>query len=187
MKYNFKVSENAVSNIQRLLAYVIDWYLATMIANIPTLLVYSITTGETEIKVALSDLPGNLGIICGVISFLIYIIYMVVIPTYVWKGQTIGKKVLGFKVIKEDKSDVTLGTMAKREILGTIVVEGFVSNASSYLRQLIQLIFHIEIMKMASYIFGIITIISVLLASVNPKRKMIHDYIAKTYVIPVKK
>lgn len=187
MKYKIQTIESTVNNIQRMIAYIIDWYLATMIANIPTLIVYSITTGQTEIKVTLSDLPQNLGILCGVISFLIYLIYMVVIPTFVWNGQTLGKKVMGFKVVRDDGLNVGLSTMLKREVVGTILVEGFVSNASSYLRQLIQLIFQIQIMSMASYIFGIITIISVLLASINPKRKMIHDYIASTYVVPVQK
>ena len=89
------------------------------------------------------------------------------------------------KVVKNDESDVDFKTILMREGLGIMIVEGYIANSSSYLRQLIQIVTGIPIMDMAVYVFGIIRAVSILMGMASPSRKMIHDRIANTHIISV--
>lgn len=66
-----------------------------------------------------------------------------------------------------------------------MIVEGYIANSSSYLRQLIQIVTGIPIMDMAVYVFGIISAVSILMGMASPSRKMIHDRIANTHIMSV--
>lgn len=44
------------------------------------------------------------------------IVLDIVIPTYFWNGQTIGKKFLGIRVVTDDGEDVDVKTMTMRSI-----------------------------------------------------------------------
>lgn len=66
-----------------------------------------------------------------------------------------------------------------------MIVEGYIANSSSYLRQLIQIVTGIPIMDMAVYVFGIISAVSILMGMASPSRKMLHDRIANTHIISV--
>ncbi len=61
-----------------------------------------------------------------------------------------------------------------------MLIEGYIANSSSYLRQIVSIATGVNVMDMAVYLFGIISAISILMGMASTSRKMIHDYIAGT-------
>lgn len=181
-----QVRMTGVNNFSRAAAYLIDWYIASMLAGVPIVLISSSVLKTTDISQDLSRLPLPWSVLAGLLAIACYLGYYFVLELKVFPGQTFGKRLLRLKVVKEDGSDVDFKTIAKREILGMMIVEGYLANSSSYLRQVIQLFSPVNIMDMAVYFFGIISAVSVLLGMVSASRRMLHDYIGGTREISVK-
>lgn len=183
---NTKIVESnpeTVNNFKRLFAYIIDWYAASMLAGIPVVLIYSIFFQDLEITQNITKLPQPYGIIAGVLAIIVYLAYFIIVPLRVYPGQTFAKKIMDIKVVKEDGSDVDFVTLLKREAIGVMIVEGYIAASSSYLHQIINILVGKDLNQVYVYVFGIITALSILWACASPKRKMFHDYIAKTRLV----
>ena len=183
-RYGVKLKKSSVNSFYRGVAYLIDWYVATMFAGIPIVLIGSIVNHTTSVSQDLSKIPAPYNILVALLAIVFYLGYFVILELYVYKGQTFGKRIMKLKVVKNDESDVDFKTILMREGLG-IIVEGYIANSSSYLRQLIQIVTGIPIMDMAVYVFGIISAVSILMGMASPSRKMIHDRIANTHIMSV--
>lgn len=97
------------------------------------------------------------------ISILSILIFNVIIPTFVWKGQTLGKRWIKIAVVKDTDEEVDLVTMLVRSVflfLGQVTL------------------------PIISYILNLIAFIDPLLIF-RENKKTIHDLIAKTKVIDV--
>lgn len=81
-------------------------------------------------------------------------IYAWIVP-FLWSGYTIGKKIVGIRIVKIDGSNVDIWTMLKREIIGGLVY---------------------------ALTFGIGTIVSICMVALREDKRAIHDFIAGTYV-----
>ena len=184
-KFGVQLKKVNVNNFSRIVAYIIDWYVATMVSSIPIVIITSIVNHTTVITQELNKLPLMWGVITGILAIIFYLGYYFVLELKVYKGQTFGKRIMKLKVVKNDESDVDFKTILMREGLGIMIVEGYIANSSSYLRQLIQIVTGIPIMDMAVYVFGIISAVSILMGMASPSRKMLHDRIANTHIISV--
>ena len=176
-------SPTTVNNFKRLVAYIIDWYAASMLAGIPVVLIYSIFFKDLEITQNITLLPMPYSILSGLIAIGVYLAYFIIIPLKVYPGQTLAKKIMNIKVVKNDDSDVDLITLIKREVLGVMIVEGYIAASSSYFHQIINILIGQDLNQVYTYLFGIITALSILWACASPQRKMFHDYIAKTKLV----
>ena len=67
------------------------------------------------------------------------------------------------KVVKDDGNDVDFKSILLREGLGVMIIEGYLANSSSYLRQFIQIFTDSNIMDISIYLFGIISAVSILM------------------------
>lgn len=85
-----------------------------------------------------------------VITFL----YLLLLPLF-WNGYTIGKRVVGIRIVKMNGENVGIGNMLLRELVGRLI-----------------------------YIitFGIGLIVSAIMVAVREDKRSIHDLIAGTYV-----
>jgi uncharacterized RDD family membrane protein YckC len=88
----------------------------------------------------------------------------VIIPTYLFKGQTIGKKLLSIKVVKDTDEEVDSKTM--------------------WLRSVIYLLMQISL-PVYDIILGIVSIVDILMIF-SENRRTLHDRIAKTKVIDLR-
>ncbi|WP_202080454.1 RDD family protein [Caldalkalibacillus salinus] len=88
------------------------------------------------------------------LSNIMYLIYTIVIPL-VWYGYTVGKRILGVRIVRKDGSPVSIGTMLLRVLVGHIV----------YVVTL-----------------GIALVISAFMVGLREDKRAIHDMIAGTYV-----
>lgn len=179
----FTSNPTTVNNFKRLIAYIIDWYAASMLAGIPVVLIYSIFFKDLEITQNVTLLPMPYNILAGVIAICIYLAYFIIVPLKVYPGQTFAKKIMNIKVVKNDDSDVDFITLLKRELVGVMIIEGYIAASSSYFHQIINIIVGQNLNEVYVYLFGIITGLSILWACASPQRKMFHDYIAQTKLV----
>lgn len=176
-----------VSNSKRMFAYIIDWYVGSLFMTLPLVFLYSKLTGTTEMTQTLYAFPGNYGYVAGGLALLFGLLYYVFIPLKVWKGQTPGKRMMGFKIVKDDNSDVDFITLFKREVIFIFLFECSMYSASSYFHQILSMLAGYDLVTILMYIGIVITVASGALVLKFDARKMFHDYFAKTRVINVVK
>lgn len=87
-----KIGRDQVYLGKRFLAYLIDWYLGGLCTSFPISLI-SQKLNNTALNQSIMSFEGNYGYIAGVSALLGAVFYFVIIPTYIYKGQTLGKKI----------------------------------------------------------------------------------------------
>ncbi len=111
-----------------------------LIIGIPLALISYLMTGDTK---------GNL--FTNVVSLL----YSLLLPVF-WYGYTVGKRIMGVRIVKLDGEPVGFGTMLLRVVVG------------------MWLIYTVTL--------GIGAIISAIMVGVREDKRAIHDLVAGTYV-----
>lgn len=168
---------------RRFLAMLIDWYLTNIIASIP---VTFYLRGDDYIRKTSFELETygfQTGLIFGLFVVTAGIIYYFIIPSFVLKGQTLGKKLCKIGVVKENGDPVTVKDMFIREIIGATILEGGIVVTSTYVRKLIQLFGYASYVTPLQYIAYGITLLSIIYAYFHPLSQSFHDKLAKTIVI----
>ncbi len=145
---------NLASRSSRLLAILIDAFI-TFLFFILMAFLTGISTSEF--------IEGTFNVKFFMISILSILIFNVIIPTFVWKGQTLGKRWIKIAIVKDTDEEVDLMTMILRSVF---------------------LFFGQISLPIISYIINLIAFIDPLLIFRQNKRT-IHDMIAKTKVIDV--
>ncbi|MGN1181492.1 MAG: RDD family protein [Faecalibacillus sp.] len=164
-------------------AMLIDWYLTHMIAAIPITFYLRGNDYLRTTSFQLETYGFQTGLIYGLSVITFGIIYYLIIPTFLWKGQTLGKKICHLYVIKKDGCDVTFKDMFLREIIGATFLEGGIVITASYIRKLLQLFGLINIVTPLKYISYTLTLASIIYAYFQPLSISFHDKIADTVVI----
>ena len=94
-------------------------------------------------------------------TLLFVFLFYVIVPTYIWSGQTIGKRLLSIMVVKDTEDLVDIKTMSLR----TVIVLCCQLNLPIFIQA-----------------FGILYLVD-LFFIFRTDRKTIHDIIAKTKVV----
>lgn len=193
--------------MQRLLAYIIDIFIVSLLLSI-----FTISSDNTklesinkELEPAINDLTAAISsensdlnideinqkvtnleyeyqrasVFQNSISVVIYIAYFIVFQ-FLYKGQTLGKKCLKIRVVDKEEKKPGFLSMFIREIFGKGILVTFLSLiAIVILDKEIYLNFY-TIIYMLSYTFVIICALMVLY---RKDRRGLHDMMAKTIVI----
>ncbi|XEC92962.1 RDD family protein [Paenibacillus tarimensis] len=117
--------------------------LDTIIVMVPLMVISYIVTGTWE---------GD--IVTSIVSVLYYLILPVI-----WAGYTVGKRIVGIRIVKVNGEKIGFGTMLMRYIVGSII----------YVITL-----------------GIAAIVSAFMVGLRKDKRSIHDFVAGTYVTYVK-
>lgn len=167
---------------RRFLAYLIDWYVGALATAVPISMIAQKMYGQMERQdIIFFDKPY--GLIAGILALICAFLYYVIVPMFVNKGQTFGKKLCKIKIVKMDNSDLSFKDYLLRQVLGIVIVEGVLYSASSILHQVIALTTGINIVKPMMYLGFVIGGVSFLLALFRNDHRAIHDHIAGTKVI----
>ena len=170
---------NDISIIRRILAYGFDWYIGGMFASIPVIVIYMMLHADASYipqNLAIFDKPYNL--IAGSLSFFVAVFYYVGVPMFIFKGQTLGKRLCHLKIIDNNYKEVTNKQLFIRQFIMILLVEGSIFTSSNMLHQLLQIITGLNIPKYYSYLGIFITVISVILMFVFKSRRPLHDLFA---------
>ena len=169
----------------RLIAYMIDWYISTCLISLAISIVQSVVNNELVITNSierLNSIQAIFALIIGVCFVMIYYCYPLFLKKY--DGQTIGKHIMGLKVVRYDYQSLTLKDYFMRYLIGLIVIEENLNTCSFVFRSTLSLLcphIFVEIIYDVGIILCIISIILVF----TKKHKMIHDLISKTQVIRI--
>lgn len=178
-----------VTSSKRFVAYVIDWFLGSLFTMLPMCILWMMWTKDMDTMARTNVLliAGHVGYaqayLAGGVSILFALFYYVVVPWRIYPGQTVGKRAMGFKVVKLDETDVDLKTLVIREVLGIIIIEGGLYNVSGIIHSMISLALNLNLGQWLLYIGLGISIVSAFLALKMSSQRMLHDYLAKTKVI----
>lgn len=170
--------------IRRLVAYIIDWYLITFLMNSLLVIIDVYKKGSLISNVVpISVFDKNEQLVILGILFIVEIVYFCVIPRYVFKGQTIGKKILKIKIINDNGSEATFMNLLRRDLLGVVIVEGSFVPLSNYIRNVLMPYVGRVPVRYLVYLFTIISLVSVSLLVFEKNGRMFHDYIGGTKVV----
>lgn len=175
---------------KRFIAYVIDWFIGSLVITFPLAIYYLAKTSDIEgvslVTINLiHTLYGNkITFFIGLQSFALGLLYYVYIP-YKTNGQTLGKKVMNLKIVRIDKKQLDFKTLFIRQFLVIICLETYLYTLSSIILFLLSII-TAQTLLMYYYSMGtVISIISCLLVVFTKNHLAIHDYIAKTEVVGI--
>ncbi|MCP1494709.1 putative RDD family membrane protein YckC [Peribacillus frigoritolerans] len=120
---------------KRLFAGVLDG----IIVSAPLAIIFGVITGDWENE--------NF-------STLFNFLYMVIVPI-LWYGYTVGKRIMGIRIVRMDGKKLGIGTMLMRYLVATLVY---------------------------AITLGIGFIVSAFMVGIRKDHRSIHDFIAGTYV-----
>lgn len=168
---------------RRFLAMLIDWYLTNIIASIPVTFYLRGDDYIRKTSFQLETYGFQTGLMFGLFVVAVGIVYYFIIPTFILKGQTLGKKLCKICVVQENGEQVTAKNMFIREIIGATIIEGGIVVTSTYIRKLIQLFGYTSFVTPLQYIAYGITLLSIIYAYFHPLSQSFHDKLAKTVVV----
>lgn len=185
----FDHSECDVNNSKRFMAYILDWFLGSLCTLLPMCLMWTIWTQDVDSMTDANVLfiAGQMGntraYLAGIISLVCALFYYVFVPLKIYPGQTIGKRTMGFKIVKKNNNEVDLKTLLIRQVIGIIVIESCLYNASGILYSIITLVTNINILNIMKFVGIGLGLFSAFLVMKMESRRMLHDYLADTKVI----
>ncbi|CDE27457.1 rDD family protein [Catenibacterium sp. CAG:290] len=177
---------NKTGYIKGIIAYGIDWYLGSVLSSLPLILLYmSLHKDAVYIPQQLSIFKGYYQVIAGVLSLSVAFVYYVVLPI-IWKGQTVGKKLLGLKIVNDNYQEVNVKQLIIRQVIMIFLVEGSIYTCSNMLHQLVNVLTGYNIASIWNKVGLVITILSGILVIVLKSKKSLHDIVSHTLVVDIK-
>lgn len=177
---------NKTGYIKLIIAYGIDWYLGSVLSSLPLILLYmSLHKDAVYIPQQLSIFKGYYQVIAGVLSLSVAFVYYVVLPI-IWKGQTVGKKLLGLKIVNDNYQEVNVKQLIIRQVIMIFLVEGSIYTCSNMLHQLVNVLTGYNIASIWNKVGLVITILSGILVIILKSKKSLHDIVSHTLVVDIK-
>lgn len=169
--------------MRRFFAMMIDWYIAHMLSAIP--ITFYFRQGEylQSEMFELTNYDFTTGLCLGLYGLVIGILYYVVVPSFVFKGQTIGKKICKVVVKRTNGTEVGFGRFCVRELIGATFLEGGIVLMASEVRGLLPLFGLGFIVQPWTYLAYGLTIVSVGYAYMHQNSRCFHDLLADTIVV----
>ena len=174
-----QIAAAAVS--RRFIAYLVDWYIGALVTALP-LAVYSMQQFGTVKNQNLLQFSPRDGLTAGALGLLCAVLYYVLVPLVVWRGQTLGKRWLKLRIVGADGAPVTAGQLVRRQILGVMVLEGSLVTASTLWHQMATICTGLDFVKWLMYAGMAVSVVSAVLV-LRRSRRALHDYVGGTMVI----
>ena len=185
MKKEVMVKPEPAPLNKRVFAYVLDWYVGSAVSAIPAGILWNMSTGEAAVNTVLAAFESPYGLLAGILGILAGALYFYLIPLCVWKGQTLGKKLLGSRIARENGEMLSAGELAPRQICGVMLLEATFIMTGDFLIQMDSMPILPIAGRMLSYVIFAAFAISVCMVWKN--KTAIHDVWVHSTVIEMKK
>ena len=112
-----------VDTPKRFGAYILDWVVGGIFTGLPAVLLYSGLTKKQDMFGGLYVFESlgyarSWAFLAGALCILFALFYYVYVPWRIWPGQTLGKRVAGYRMEKTNGTAVDLITLLKRQVIG---------------------------------------------------------------------
>lgn len=171
------------SIIQRAMAFAIDWYVGGVLVSLPVIaILFKVNPGQDAV-LELRSLPFKWALLALGLAFIVAFLFYVYLP-YRWKGQTLGKRWVKIKITDINGCDISFSKVIKRQVIGIFLIEGSMLSITPLIWQVV---FYGQayLQQRLTWIYYVLTLVSVLLLFISKKRIMLHDAIAKTRVLSI--
>lgn len=189
LKTLFDDNPSEVDVGKRFTAYLIDWFLGALFMMLPICLLWLFQTQDMEamsnidLWLVRSEISQPMAYVAGLLGIVFALFYYVYVPWKIYPGQTVGKRALGFEIVKKDGSDINIKTLLIRQIIGIIILEGTFYNVSGIWHTLVTMATGLNFTGILMYQGLIVSIFSAALCMLFKSHRLLHDYIAKTKVV----
>lgn len=181
-----EIERNIVGGGRRFSAYLIDWLLSSLFIALPIVFINSIALNTPEVTDNLLLIPNPYNYYGFIGSIIFYILYFIILPNNVWKGQTPGKKMMKIKMTKTDGRDVDLKALLLRYVIGIFLLESVVFSPSRYIRDILaDLSGEVWFIQYPYYLGLGISLLSCVFVIFSISKRAIHDHLANTKVVMV--
>lgn len=179
---------NTSGRFNRFGAWFLDFNVERITSSVIVLVIWLIiyrNTGDYNTMINIDGLPSTAQYITLFIILAFTLFYNIILPMYIYEGQTVGKKVIGIKIVKANGEKATLLNYVLR-YMSILILEG-----NSYVVTFSGILFFFLNMQFTAakqwndYLFGIYAL-SALIAFFHKDRRAIHDFIGGTKVINIK-
>ncbi|MGB8454585.1 MAG: RDD family protein [Anaerocolumna sp.] len=175
--------------IKRFAAFFIDWYIASLFASIPVIMIQSLQAGELVIINSLEGLTLPLSWTAGVLALLFYALYYCVLPCRAGKtrkiGQTFGRQLMKIQLVKRDNSPLSYKNLLIRDFICVLLLEGYLTSTNIYIMSLIQKTTGTYVVPYFQSIYYVTAALSLLMLLLGKRNQMLHDLISKTIMVEV--
>lgn len=172
----------------RIFAVVIDWLVGGVVSGLPAVITFAQLTGSSKpVKdLYIFEALGygkvwtiGVALCCVMVGFF----YYVIIPWKIWPGQTLGKKITNLKIVKLDESIPNFLDYFIRNFVFLFFVEGVATPMSMYIKVLITTMTRVYVDNYLSWIWNIITLVSLAILIYSKRHLAVHDLVTQTKVI----
>lgn len=172
--------------IKRVFAYMIDWYLCSVLLNL-VIRLSLIFTGLGDEYGAITDSNSKVNAIIITLSFVIAFIYYVLIPYKSKTTSTLMNKVMKLEIVNMDGSKPSLKTLSKRYFIGCFLLQGILySPFNTIIQTIFKNIDHSGIKTFDIILASVMTLIIIYSCykSIKDRKthQTLHDSISNTYV-----
>ncbi len=183
---------NHAGYLKRFAAFFTDWYLASLLAAIPVIIMQSIYGKDLIILNSLEDIPLSYAWTGGILALTVYAFYYCVFPLIPARkdtpgkrkeGQTPGRWLFHIQVTSCNDTPLTIRQLLLRDFVGFLLLQGYLTSANIYILILVQRTFDIYIIPYVQSIYYITSAISLVLLLFGKKKQMLHDKIGNCRMI----
>lgn len=172
---------------KRFVAFFIDWYISSLFASIPVVVIQSIQGKDLIILNRLDDLTLPYAWTAGSLSLIIYMLYYCVMPLHTVKnqqiGQTFGRQLMKIRLTTIDGSPLSFKYLFIRDFICVLLLQGYLTSSNIYILSLIQMTTHSFIVPYFQSFYYATVILSLLMLLIGKKKQMLHDTLSKTRMI----
>lgn len=181
---------NILKNNKRIyrrgIAYIIDWYLASLLAMVPFVLIGLANNMKYYQFLNIELLTFQETIIAICISLAFTVLYFYIVPLRIFPGQTLGKKFMKLKIIEKNQNHCYAFHLFIRQIIMILFIEiSLYSIGGIFINSLVRLT-QIEMFLSFANMSGWITLLSVIMMLLSRTHIALHDFLSHTIVIEVK-
>ncbi|MFZ7132574.1 MAG: RDD family protein [Eubacteriales bacterium] len=174
---------------KRFIAFFIDWYISSLFASIPVIVMQSIQARDLVIINRLDNLSLPYAWMGGILALAVYTAYYCIIPILRRKnwelGQTPGRQLMKIKLIKTDGSSLELKNLLIRDFLCVLLLQGYLTSSNIYIMSLIQITANLYIVPYFQSFYYVTVTVSLLMMLFSKKRQMLHDFLSKIEMIEI--
>lgn len=172
---------------KRFLAFLIDWYLSSLVGGIPVIFVQSIAQKELVLLNQLDGLSLPLAWTACIAALFCHFLYYCYLPSRPdkngLKGQTLGMRLLHLQLLSVNGDLLPLGTLTVRHMVFVILLQGYLTSSHLYLISLFQMMTDTYIVPYVQTFYYMMVLLSLALYLFSRRRQFLQDRLTRSRMI----